>query len=147
IWKRGDGKVAKTDDDFDCGSTGTCILCYVFAYPPWPGNVSPIINFRGEVHCYRPDLNWLPAQVALIQLQVGLGDAVTGQLLGLTPPLPLSQSWATQLGLTGAIPAVPASNCGTGFLQSVAFVYVVFGQCCPVDAIGEFGSEVRQITC
>jgi hypothetical protein len=148
--KTAGGVVAKTND-FDCADTATCIVCEVLALPPWPGS-APIINFHGEVHCYYPDQGYLPATVNNITLQVGLWDYVYGGFLGtlqnpaLTYP-PYSQPFVSQLGLTGAMPTIPASMCGSGVMQTVVFVSVLFGQCCPWDAIGEFGSDFRQIAC
>jgi len=158
IWKLVDGTVAmKTDggtvattNDIDCAETGTCVVCTVLAYPPYPGS-APIINFRGEVHCYYPNQGYVPATVGSISMQVGLWDFVYGGFLGtiinpaLTPPY--SQLWVSQLGLTGAMSTIPASNCGSQVMQTAVIVDVLFGQCCPYDAHGEFGSDFRQIAC
>jgi hypothetical protein len=159
IWKlvggtvamKTDGGTVATTNDIDCADTGTCILCTVLAYPPYPGS-APIINFQGEVHCYYPNQGYAPATVGNITLQVGLWDYVYDTFMGtlihpaLTQP-PYSQPWVSQLGLTGAMSTIPASNCGSRAAATVVFVNVLFGQCCPTDAGGAFLSDIRSISC
>jgi hypothetical protein len=161
IWKLEGGTVAQTVgkgtavtadiDDPSCANDFTCVVCAVYAFVPWQGP-GAIISFRGEVHCYYPDQPGQPAAVVNnITIQVGLWDYLTDRFLGslaspgLTPPY--AQPFVSELGLTGAIPTIPASNCGSGAMQTYVSVSVWFAQCCPWDASGEFGSYPTNINC
>lgn len=138
LWKKQDGSTEQMGD-FTCADTGTCITCEVGAIPPWQDAVSPIINFRGEVYCYQPNQNNRPAPVPLIQIQLGLWNFLDGRWEKATPPYQLH--WDYQLGLTDAMPM----KCGVW--QTVVFVFVMFPECCPLNASDGFGSEVRRIGC
>jgi hypothetical protein len=134
-------QLSSLDDDISCANTGTCVLCLVDAITPWQDPVSPIINYRGEVHCYQPDQGWVPGLVGAIIIQVGLWDTLNGGFVKLTYP-PFGLSFVSQIGLTDA---VPITRCGV--YETAVFVTVYFLECCPINAMGGFGSAPRRIGC
>lgn len=108
----------------DCSDDGTCIECDLFGWAPIAQDT--IVTFEGAVYCFYPDMDYLPAPVTEIDLELGLsmGDSPLSAMQ-LKDTLYMRQG-VDHLDITDA---ARCAGAGDYFVTVTGLVF--FPECCP----------------